>query len=146
MKAANMISSLIAVGIAGFFFFMTYQFEEVAVQDTGPAFLPRIYAGCLATLSLLLMIRSLKSEEQTESRSNFKLAFMTMLLVTILIALIPILGFFVITPVAVFVFLKLFSEKNIYTLIGLPIGIVLFVFLVFEKALSVPIPTGLIFR
>lgn len=146
MKVAHMISSLIAIGIAVFFYLMTYQFEEITVQDTGPAFLPRIYAGCLAILSLILLIKSLKSKEQTKKESNFKLVFTSMLLVTILIALIPLLGFFLITPIIVFVFLKIFREKNIYTLIGLPIGVVLFIFFVFEKALSVPIPKGVIFQ
>ncbi|MBT2689845.1 tripartite tricarboxylate transporter TctB family protein [Bacillus sp. ISL-47] len=148
MRRANIISSFIAIFIAGLFFIMTTQFKEISVQDTGPAFMPNLYAGVLVILALLLIINSAKKSDDTEngSKSSIKLVFVTMLLIIVLTFLIPILGFYIITPIAVFCFLKIFKEKKLSILFGLPIGIVLFVFILFQKLLLVPIPSGIIFQ
>jgi putative tricarboxylic transport membrane protein len=146
VKTGNIVFSIISIVIAACFVIMTFQFKAIEVQDTGPAFLPRIYAGCLVLLSLLLLIKSLKSKEQSQKFTSTRLALLTMLLFTILILLIPFLGFYLITPIVIFFFLKIFNEKNLFVLLGVPIGVVLFVFFIFQKLLFVPIPTGTIFQ
>lgn len=147
MKTANLVSSLIAIGIAAFFIIMTFQFRDIDFQDTGPAFMPRMYAGMLVILALLLFVNTIRSKEHSkQDKSNLKLVFVTMLLITILISLTPLLGFYILTPIAVFIFLKICKEKSLYIQIGLPIGVVLFVYVLFQKILLVPIPTGTIFQ
>jgi putative tricarboxylic transport membrane protein len=148
MKTANLVSSFIAIFIAVLFLIMTFQFKDINVQDTGPAFMPRLYAGILIILAILLIINSIRSntkEQKNDSDSNFKLVFITMVLMTALIILIPIIGFYISAPIMVFIFLKICKQKSLFLLIGLPIGVVLFVYLLFEKLLLVPIPTGSIF-
>lgn len=148
MKTANLVSSMIAILIAAFFFIMTFQFKEINVQDTGPAFLPRLYAGILVILAILLFINSYKSKtpKNEDTSTNFKLVFITMVLMIGLISLIPIIGFYIATPIAVFIFLKIFKQKNLFLLIGLPIGIVVCVYLLFQRILLVPLPSGIIFQ
>jgi putative tricarboxylic transport membrane protein len=149
MKTANIVSSFIAILIAAFFFIMTYQFKDIDVQDTGPAFMPRLYAGILIVLAFLLIVNSMRSklkEQKNDSGSNFKLVFITMVLMTGLIILIPFIGFYISAPIVIFIFLKICKQKNLFLLIGLPLGVILFVYLLFERLLLVPIPTGSIFQ
>jgi putative tricarboxylic transport membrane protein len=147
MRTANIISSFIAVGIALLFYVMANQFKDIPVQDTGPAFMPQLYAGILVILAILLLINSLKAKGTSKNNSsNSKLVFITMVLVALLVSLIPILGFYIITPIAVVAFLLICKEKNPFILIGLPLGIVLFIYVLFQKLLLVPIPLGKIFQ
>jgi len=147
MRTANIISSFIAVGIALLFYVMANQFKDIPVQDTGPAFMPQLYAGILVILAILLFINSIKAKDNSKSSSsNSKLVFLTMLLITLLISLIPVLGFYIVTPLAVVAFLLMCKEKNLFILIGLPLGIVLFIYVLFQKLLLVPIPLGKIFQ
>jgi putative tricarboxylic transport membrane protein len=149
MKTANLVSSFIAIIIAAIFFIMTFQFKEIEVQDTGPAFMPRLYAGILVILAILLIINSIKAntkEQENDSSSNFKLVFITMVLMIALLIFIPIIGFYISAPIVIFIFLKICRQKSLFLLLGLPVGVVFFVYLLFEKLLLVPIPTGSIFQ
>ncbi len=145
MKKANQIASLIGIAIAMFFFVLTFQFKQIEYQDTGPALMPRLYSGVLIVLALILFFNSYRTKEKVE-KGNVKMALITMALVLTIVVLIPIIGFYIITPIVIFVFLKICQQTNKKILFGLPIGVVLFIFVFFQKILSVPIPTGIFFQ
>lgn len=139
----NLIISLIIMGIALLFFYQTYSFPNVNTQDTGPAFMPRIYAGVLMLLGIFLFFSSFKSVEESQEK-NTNLVFIIMGILFIYILLIPIIGFYIVTPIYLFVFLWIVAVRNVIVLISIPIITTSLVFLFFQKLLNVPIPLGLL--
>ncbi|WP_180994370.1 tripartite tricarboxylate transporter TctB family protein [Bacillus sp. Marseille-P3661] len=149
MKNEKIIWSIIVIVIACLFFSLTFSFpKNLTPTDVGPGFMPRLYAIILVLFSMILIFQGLKEKKQTEDQpesGNIKLAFLTMFLTIVFVALIPVIGFYVITPIIMIIFLKMTRVKNLLTILLVPAGTTLFIFIFFHKMLKVPVPTGIFF-
>lgn len=151
MKNEKIIGSLIFFVFAGLFYVLTLDFPVIGQpEDVGPAFMPRLYAGFLGTLSLILLFQGVKERLKKKSDSeplyqNVIVVASIILLTLIYVFLIPYLGFYLISIIFMVLFLKITKYKNIWTIIFVPIGTNLFIFIFFQQLLKVPVPAGILF-
>lgn len=145
MKTKDLIASIIVMAMAGFFYYKTFSFPSLAMQETGPAFIPRIYCVALMLLGVILFISALRRAKDT-SKKNHEATNRVLIMIGLMILyvfLIPNVGFYLTTLCLVFLFLWLSKIRKKVVLIATPIGAIVFVYLVFHVFLSVQLPRGL---
>lgn len=146
MKVPHIASGIVSIFIGGFFYFLTMDFPELNNTETGPAFLPRIYCGLLVVFGLILFIQGiLDKNKEVKKEKTFLFALLSMGIVCLYIVVMPYVGFYISTALTL-VALLLFSKiRSILTLVSVPVGALLFVYVVFELLLKVQIPSGSLF-
>ncbi|NEU30191.1 tripartite tricarboxylate transporter TctB family protein [bacterium LRH843] len=144
MKKVNMYSGLVVILIAAIFYSMTLSFPVQAVEETGPAFIPRIYSGILIFLGILLVIQSLREKNELE-RVNMMTISLVIGLVFVYVFFIQFIGFYIATFLFLVTFLWFMKVRKMAVLLGVPISVMLVVFIFFQKILVVPIPLGSLF-
>lgn len=146
MRIQNMIFGIIIIVLGGFFYALTFDFPKLSADAPGPAFMPRVYCGLLIIFGLIVFIRGiLDKRKEEEQEKTFRYAIASMGIVLLYIIVMPFIGFNISTFFLV-LFLLLFSKvRSKLILISIPIGTVLFIFIVFVKLLKVSIPTGSLF-
>lgn len=151
MKNEKVIASIIFIIVSGLFFALSLDFPSVAQpNDVGPAFIPRISAGFLTLLSIILFIQGIieiKNKEQ-ESESLYHhifLVLVVMILTILYVFLIPILGFYIVSGLFIIIYLILSKIRKVSLILAIAIGTNLFVYLFFELTLKVPVPSGILF-
>ncbi|MCM3715394.1 tripartite tricarboxylate transporter TctB family protein [Alkalihalobacillus oceani] len=146
MTKANhdVIISICVMGFAVFFFSLTFQFPTGNPQDMGPAFMPRAYAIMIMILGLLLFFKGLKSGPQAGKKGT-KLILLTIGWLFIYIFFVPIIGFYIMTPLFLFVFLWIVRERRLIPLLAIPLFTTVLIFFFFKQLLNVPIPAGTLF-
>ncbi|SFL30283.1 tripartite tricarboxylate transporter TctB family protein [Halanaerobium salsuginis] len=147
MKKGNIIASIIVIITSLFFYFNTMNFKKLDNQIIGASFMPRFYTTLLVILSIILIIKNLSgSENKVEnSKKYFRYSIITMLFILTYLIIIPVVGFYSSTILLVFTLLYFAKLKNKVLLVSIPIGTSIFIFLFFQLALNVIMPTGLIF-
>ncbi|NEU30129.1 tripartite tricarboxylate transporter TctB family protein [bacterium LRH843] len=149
MKNEKIITSIIIFVFATLFLVLTFSFPENRAKDIGPGLLPQFYSVALYLLCIALFIQGLKDMKKagqaSPSESNMLLVFLSMIVSVIYVALIPYLGFYLITLIAMILLLKITRVKSLLTLTLVPIGTTVFILVFFEKLLKVPVPTGMFF-
>lgn len=146
MKVPHIVSGIISICLGSLFYYFTLDFPELKTTDTGAAFLPRIYSGLLILFGVILLIQGLRDRTETaKGVQTVKFALITMVIVLAYILIIPYIGFYIATVLTIFGLLFFSRVRKAITLICVPIGAVLFIFLVFEKLLKVTIPMGSLF-
>ncbi|QNK87449.1 tripartite tricarboxylate transporter TctB family protein [Sporosarcina sp. resist] len=146
MRIPNMICGLGVLILGSFFYALTFNFPELSVSDTGPAFMPRIYCGLLILFGLILFIQGvLDKSGKVEKEHTTRYAIASMGIILLYIIVMPIIGFYISTLLLVFSLLLFSKVRSKIILISVPIGTVLFIFIVFVKLLKVSIPMGSLF-
>jgi len=103
---------------------------------------PRLILICMVISSCLLILRSQQDERQSVSAS-FK-GLSVIILMVIYIALLETVGFFVLTPILLFI-LPLLAGLRRYVLISVSvISVTAMLYGVFAWLLNIPLPAGLL--
>lgn len=144
MKMVNLIASFLVLLISGYFYYLTTSFPSINAQVTGPAFIPRFYIYGLICLSIILILQSLKIKNEKVS-GNTKMVLLSMILIVVYVFIIAKLGFYVSTLLFLTLILWITKVRRLLTLVTVPIGTLLFLFLFFQKLLKVSLPTGIFF-
>ncbi|MFD1067031.1 tripartite tricarboxylate transporter TctB family protein [Oceanobacillus locisalsi] len=144
MKTSNIIASTIFIIGGILVFFYTNSFPSTPGEDVGSAFMPKIYASFLTILGVILLFKSIFINNE-EGKGNIVKIIMYILTFTIFIILIPILGFYVSAIIFLIMLLVISKERNKFYYLILPIGIIVFIYLLFQQLLNVPLPEGLLF-
>ncbi len=158
-KYMDVISGTFILLLSIAFFVGAYSIVSFADSKYGASITPRVVSIIMAILSIILIvsgIRNLKVEkrnggtnEASAKRGNTnKIAYYTLGLIAIYIALINVVGFPVMT--AIYIALQLFVLSGLKMkklLLGAIVGIVssTLIYLIFSKALYIQLPLG-IFR
>lgn len=130
--------------------------DQVESHGNVPAALsPRLFcyitAGLLAMLSLILIIASVKKDEQTAAGTHqtswepLLRGLICTAIAAAYVALASVLGFFVSTALAMTIFLIYFGVKKWSGILLFLIIVLGFIYLLFVKALKVFMPEGLFF-
>lgn len=130
------------IGVFLIVFASAYFYETFQFLSSGAALVPRIYAVILIVFSLLLIVRSFFTKQRYES-GNIKRIVIAMAMFFIYIVTIPWLGFYLSSSLFILALLLFRKVKNVYILVGVPVGSSVFIYLFFQKALNVPVPLGL---
>lgn len=136
--------SLCVILISSFLFYESFKFPSTSTRDIGAAFIPRVYFGILITLGVILIVQEMIKRPKSYDR-HIKRVLLSMGLFLTYLLLVPILGFYISTPLLVFLFLWIANGRKKLFLTLIPIGITLFVFVVFEVLLKIQIPKGIFF-
>lgn len=126
------------------FLFLSMKFPYSSALGPGPGFFPLWLSGILAVVSLLYIYESIKgenaSEEEFPDNAGRKRILIILSNCIIFVVLFPNIGFILST--IVFLFVLLIREYKWYSTIGISVGTSLFLFWLFNKVLSVPLPTS----
>ena len=150
----------------------TFNMRALTFSKIGAEFAPRLVAIGIAILSMVLLVQGLKKvklfkelenskvreeedeksafeaeEETTSSLQKYLSVLKTIVLITLYIALMPVLGFIITTAVYLFIQIIFLAKKNQvnYVLFGsISVGVSLFVYYVFKYLLNLMLPAGIL--
>lgn len=154
----DLVLAAIIIGIAGFLYYATSSFGEVAPllqQGITPAFFPRIILGFIITLSLFLPFEHIMHARQGKSLDDDRalrikpITFITALFLMTVLVIMPYLGTIPTMVLSCALFPLLWGERRFGVIALYAIGFPALVSIMFFKILKViPIPgiIGYIFR
>ena len=147
----NIIFSVIVIVLSVIFLILsagiTERFPNPA--DIGPAAFPQLLLGLIIILAVLQIISALRlrhklkasGEEGAEYVFENKLAKLSGVALMLLYGyLMPILGFFITTPVAVFCMMYIIGNRKWIQMISVTAGFTVFAYVVFVMFLRVSLP------
>jgi len=133
----------------GAFYLYFFRLNKIDIMSKGSnaLLLPRIILIILMILSFLLavkqfFVKSKKKSNLSKDKNNF------ILLVTIILSIlylygINILGFFILTPIFIFLFTYILDYKKHFLNIIFSLSLTTVVYILFIKILYVPLPQGI---
>lgn len=143
------ISGLLSILVGSFFYYLTLDFPSIETDVLGAAFLPKLYSILLIIFGVILITKKLvKSNTNPENQEGeFKgfYGLSSMVIVLIYVLLLPYIGFYIATILVMLTLLYFLKVRKILVLLSVSVGVTLFVFILFEKLLKVPLPTGVLF-
>ena len=143
-RAGDIISGGLLLAMAVAVFVISSGFPPPGQpNDPGTAALPRIVAGALGLLALMLILRPERGEPLPRGRDALRVAGVVALLFFYVAALEP-LGFILATIIFLAGALVLAGVRHPLTLVLLPAGTSVALFYVFYELLRVPLPRGLV--
>ncbi len=146
MKNEKIITSIIVFVFASLFLALTFSFPENKTKDVGPGLLPQMYSIALYVLCILLFIQGIRERKmKNPAIHNALLVFLAMVISLAYVSIIPFVGFYFATPIIMLILLFITQIRKWLTLICVPVGTTLFIFVFFEKILKVPVPSGMFF-
>ncbi len=114
------------------------------------AVFPRIVAGIMIFLSLILTFNGLKSSKSVkdESESTEKIFMKDVLkgaaIMILYLVLMPILGYFTATTLFIVLFMVAYNEKSVRKILTTVVILNVFIYMIFVAQLNVPLPQGLL--
>ncbi|MFM1651730.1 tripartite tricarboxylate transporter TctB family protein [Brevibacillus sp. B_LB10_24] len=124
-------------------------FPSVGDTDVGPGFFPRLIAGGLILLSVLMVagsFRPLPNSEEDAAPTLWGRTVLGIVCTFVFLALVYLGGFHLATPVFLFGFMWLFGYRKPVASILVAVLVTLLIYLIFETALQVPLPAGVLFE
>lgn len=150
LKVANISSGIVSIAVGGFFYFLTFSFPDIELDVLGAEFLPRLYSILLILFGLILLVQAVvkkDSEEKDDEQkpSTYIYGLSTIAIVLLYILILPYVGFYISTILAMLALLYFSKVRKVLVLVSVPLGVILFIYVVFEILLKVPVPTGSFF-
>lgn len=143
-KAGDIISAVLLLAFAVAMFGLTFGFPPPGQQnDPGTVALPRIVAGGLGLLALLLLTRPRGGEPLPRGRAALRVAGILVLAFAYAAALEP-LGFILASTLFLLGAMLLAGARKLLYLILVPPGLSILLFYVFYRLLEVALPRGLV--
>lgn len=129
---------------------LTWNFPYYGLKDIGGGFWPKLLGGLLIVCAVLLAADTFFRKDSGELKLDFRSEGMKRVLkmcaaVLIFCFLMKIFGFFVATAFIVPAGAYLLGERDKKKLLLITAGVLLFIFLVFEKVLNTGLPGGILF-
>lgn len=151
VKKTDVIIGAITLGLAiavyiGTLSFPTEQFASPGVPR--PSFLPRILAGGLGMLSILLIISGIMAKPEASQPTNWRQVVKVvgvMALITAYIIVMPRIDFFIVTPFLIAPVAVIMGERNWKWILALVVLFTLVTYFAFFKGLGVFFPTELFY-
>lgn len=125
------------------------RFPSVGDTDVGAGFFPQLIASVLLLLSLVMIALSFRrqaDDQPEEGFTSWKKTFLGFVLTFVYLALVYFCGFYIATPIFLFGFIWLFGYRKTIPAVAVVVIVTLFIYLVFEKVLQVPLPAGVFFE
>ena len=148
MRFNDSIVGVVLVAFGAWVIFLTRDFPSLKVGIPGPALFPRILAGLLIIAGLVLFTQNFRSRrplfEVDRTISHLGLLNVLFVCVAILgyILFVKFLGFLIVSFIILFGLMKCLRVRIHFSLI-MASGITLFIYVLFNKFLLVPLPWGL---
>ena len=139
----------LALGVAVLFYSRT--FDVVTSMDpSGPAAMPRIVAWLMIFIGIVhiaasaLIIKREKKPEKHEKKGSYKPVVMICAACAVYYFLLEPIGYIIMTPLLIMSIMASVGEKNVKSLVSTSVGTTLVLFLIFNYALQVNMPLGIL--
>ncbi|WP_051302453.1 tripartite tricarboxylate transporter TctB family protein [Salibacterium aidingense] len=172
LKIKDLIAAVLLLILSIAMYLMTFNFERLTVSQIGPDFAPRLTAGGIFVLSLVLLFQTLLDwkrakkensgkvteghaeqeqaevvEEDTPKVERYRNVALTTGLILLYIYLMPKLGFLITTTVYLFVQFCLLGQKKtwnflLFTFLSVTTAVV--VYYVFRFGFELRLPDGIL--
>ena len=150
MKKANIISAVIGMIVSAAAFGYTFTFKQFKNVPVGPEFFPRVLAIALFIFCVLLLLTNLKTSEANKKSAptmslknrGMQKALAGLAIVVAYALLWEVLGFLIITPIAIFLMTLLLGKREYIKMIIVAVGATAIVFLAFKYLLGIQMPLG----
>ncbi|MBI4540090.1 MAG: tripartite tricarboxylate transporter TctB family protein [Gemmatimonadetes bacterium] len=145
MRRVDLFAGLALFAFAAFYFWQSLAVTVGFASDTlGPTFFPRLLALGLAILALVVVVRAATNRSDPSAPAPLRHGLLVVLLVLIVAwaVLLPLLGYFIVTPPLLAAVMLLLGLRNLWKLLGTTLGLTLALYLLFGQALNVPLPMG----
>lgn len=143
-RAGDIVSGALLLALVVAIFVITPGFPPPGQpNDPGTAAFPRIIAGALGALALILLVRPERGEPLPRGRDALRVAGVVGLLL-FYVAVLELLGFILATFIFLVGALLLAGARRPLTLILVPTGVSVVLFYVFYELLRVSLPRGII--
>ena len=143
----DLIASIIV--FIGAFYLYFFRLDKINIMSEGSnaLLLPKAILILLMVLSFLLSIKQLLSKEVNKKAftkdKNNQILVVTIILSILYLYGINILGFFILTPIFVYILTYVLDYKKKHLNILFAISLTLVVYILFIKVLYVPLPQGI---
>lgn len=148
MKKYNYIVAVILLIVGIGMIVGTLGFPYYGLSDIGGGFWPKVLGGALIICSIGLAVETTlkKNEEVTIDfhSEGMKRVLIAIGIMIVFSALMMIFGFFVATFFMVISCAILLGERNKVKLIAIPVGVIVFIYAVFEMVLHTNLPAGIL--
>jgi len=153
VKKSNIIMGFIFMMIAVFAYVTAASFKGMVRSDNiGPSVWPKFLCILLGAFSFILIIQNLLSKETKDSEAevektpqNFKRVVFLCLVIGIFLILTNFLGIYIAIVFLAPISMYLLGERKTIPIVSITIGMILFIYLIFQVGLKVPLPKGLLF-
>jgi len=150
MKKINIIVAVVVLLFCIGYFFMIQGLPDRNLANTlKSSFMPSLLLIILVGLTLILLIQNIVKD--SEESCNYAITgkeLLGILVMTVLIFayvfLLDIVGFLIITPVVMFILMKLTGSKKIRETIIVSVSVTLVIYIIFDLLFRVQLPDGLI--
>ncbi|HEU4963376.1 MAG TPA: tripartite tricarboxylate transporter TctB family protein [Bacilli bacterium] len=158
MKKVHLSIGIALIAVAGYVLYTTRSFPNLGGTDIGPGFFPNLIAWLMLLLAVLLIFSSLRqeavpaeegdgaeesaSETKTQTSARF-LPLFGVAATVLYVVLIALAGFYVATPIFLLALMWTLRFRKLVPLVVTIALITVFIYLVFEVMLKVPMPSGL---
>lgn len=145
-KGTLFIASIFLVGLIYLYYLVTQIPPNILDTHTGPELMPKIYIIAGLAITVLLLIQTIRDKTQVVSEENeqdekikMNLVYYLGLLILYVLA-ISFVGYYIATFLVILVLLIIKKVKNIVLLIAVPVVFNLFIFILFDFVIGLPIP------
>lgn len=149
MRLANIIVSITLLVFSGFYATLIFRLPSRDLPHTlGAAFVPWVLAGLLAILSLMLLVNSIMSRDDTPvvlpKRDVFGIAGL-LLLIALYVKLMSYLGFVPVSIVFLAVLTWAAGSRKPLEIAFFSVTTTTIVYFLFQKFFSIQLPAGIFF-
>ncbi|MBF4694691.1 tripartite tricarboxylate transporter TctB family protein [Fusibacter ferrireducens] len=144
---AQIIASIVLFIVSGYFFIASNSLPEAS------AVFPKFVSGTLIILTAIYLFQSImqmkkdrEKPKQEVSKLVLKKWLYTFIASISYIALLNILGFYLMTPIYLLSLMFLLGVKDKKLAFGVALGSTLIIYIGFSLLLSVPVPMGILFK
>ncbi len=154
MKKYNIFLGLIFIGISAYMILTAQSYnQDVEGTAMGAGVWPTILAVAMIILSLVLIVQSLFLPSQKGEAPlidykspGMKRVYLLFGVLAAFVVLLKLFGFYVAVLGLVPAVMAMLGERRPKYLVGLTVGILVFIYLVFVLALKIKLPKGLILK
>ena len=149
MKKSNIIFGILFIIFSIWVIVFTLNNFPAGVNNVpGPALFPILISSVMILASLFIIFHYLRTKEDEVVNwlsNDKKRVYLSMVIITTYIILVPIIGFYVMSFILLMGLIKWFRKKGfVYTAI-VSVSILSFVYIVFNILLRVPLNFGMLF-
>lgn len=154
MRKAEVIFGLVVLIFSAIFLKITFSFPRPMGPDVGMAFYPRLLLGVIFILVIIIIYSALTRERDKRDEKplfdikggGFKRIVYAIALTVIYQQLLDWAGFLIITPVYLVIMMRILNGGKYRKLIVISVATTLLIYIVFQRSLKIPLPTGIFYN
>lgn len=148
MGTPNIVIGFLTVCVSLVFYIYTFSFPDIDQGFTGPGTIPTFYCILAFILGVILMIKGWIEKRKDHQKKaieqkHLKLVLLFMGMFVLYVLGFIYLGFYLSTILFLIVCLLVTRIKKPMLLIGIPLGTIVFIYIVFERILRIVLPSGI---